>query len=532
MNRSTAHDNLARLSATARRAANAGNWTVVKNCAREIHRLDKRHPEGWFLMGLIEKTSGSKQKAFAAFSKALQLDSRRFDAAVEVASLCESLLRNSEAIALLKRYESRLDKSAYYLDMAATIYAKLGLHSKAWPLYVKANEIQPDIDRFQMTLASCAANLGKIDRAVALRQALMTRHPDHQFNHYELSNLQRATDLKHVERMKQLLETNRLPPGQNVFLYYAIAKELEDLQQWEDAWSYYQRGADAAAGAARESGYDVGQDIELIDTIIDTCDSEWLEDRPVKAGPARPRHVPIFIVGLPRTGTTLTERIVASHSHVDSAGETFFMESAIRRAAGAGIGRYMTPAIFEAAAMKPVQTVAKAYTSFIEYRLGGLPYFIDKFPLNVLYLGFIAKGFPQARIVILRRNPMDSCFSMYKQAHFRQAFRLEDAGRFYLAFDRLCRHWNAVLPDRVIEVWYENLVTDPEGETRRLLDGLGLEFEPACLDFHLNPTASATASKVQVREKTHTRSVNRWKKYETQLQPLKELFENAGITVD
>ena len=525
-------DDITQISKMARRAARGGNWVVVKNCARKIHKLDKRNPEGWFLTGLLEKATGTKQKAFAAFTKAVQLDAKRYDGAVELAALCQAFHRHREAVTLLKRSEPKLGNSPYYLDMAGTIYSRLGLHARAWPLYQKANELQPDIDHFQATLAACAANVGKIDQAIALRKALLARHPDHQRNHFELSRLETASNPHHVERMKQVLDGNHLPPDKNIFLYYAIAKELEDLGQWEEAFDYYELGGNAAAGVAREAGYDVSSDIELIDTIIKACDSDWLDDGPVRPRPCKPDRTPIFVVGLPRTGTTLTERIVASHSHVVSADETHFMEIAIRRATGLSVKEGMTPEIIKAAAKKPIQAVAKAYVNFIEYRLGSWPMFIDKYPFNFLYLGFIAKSFPHAKIIHLRRNPMDACFAMYKQSYFKQAYTLEDLGRYYLAYDRLCRHWKSVLPDRVVEIEYEALVGDPEGQIRSLLDKLELEFEPACLDFHLNPAPSSTASKIQVREKMHTRSVKKWKNFAKQLQPLKEQLENAGIVTE
>jgi tetratricopeptide (TPR) repeat protein len=530
LNRSSSHDNLSRLSATARKAAHAGNWTTVDNCAREILRLDKRNPEGWFLTGLLEKAAGRNQQAVAAFSKSIQLDAKRYDAAIELASLCQVFLRHREAVALLKGYEPRLSNSPYYLDLAATIYTRLGLHDKAWPLYRKANELQPGIDRFQAKLAACAVNVGKIEQARALYKGLLARHPGHQRNHYELSRLETAQDSTHIERMKEVLHASSLPAEKNIFLFYAIAKELEDLEQWEEAFDFYRQGGEAAAGVAAKTGYDVAGDIELIDRIISVCDSGWLASDPVKAGPDKPDKTPVFVVGLPRTGTTLTERIVASHTHVESADETFFMQIAIRRASGLASKEEMSPEIMEAAAKKPIEQIAKAYLDAVDYRLGGWPMFIDKYPFNFLYLGFIAKAFPHAKIIHLRRNPMDTCFAMYKQSYFRQAYTLEDLGGYYLAYDRLCRHWKEVLPGRVIEVEYEAMVSDPEGQIPALLDQLGLDFEPACLDFHLNASPSATASKVQVREKAHTRSVNKWKNWEMQLQPLKALLEEAGIS--
>jgi len=502
---------------------------VVNNCAREILRLDKRNPEGWFLTGLLEKGSGQNQKAVAAFSQAVQYDAKRYDAAIELASLCQVFSRHSVAVALLKRYEPMLKNSPYYLDMAAATYSKLGLHDKAWPLYQDANTLQPNIDHFQANLAACAVNLGKIEQAKILYKGLLARHPEHQRNHYELSGLETAKDLDHADRMKEILDATRLPPEKNIFLYYAIAKELEDLGQWEEAFDYYLQGGDAATSVAAASGYSVDSDIEIIDRIIETCTPDWLAPEPGDPEPVKPAKTPVFIVGLPRTGTTLVERIISSHSHVESADETFFLQLAIRRVSGVDATHEMSTAIIDAAAQKNPEEIAETYLNAIEYRLGGWPLFIDKYPFNFLYLGFIAKAFPHARIVHLKRNPMDACFAMFKQSYFRQAYTLEDIGKYYIAYDRLCRHWQELFPGRVIEVEYEALVSDPERQTRQLLEELGLDFEQACLDFHLNEQPSATASKVQIREKAHTRSVNKWKNWEEQLQPLKNQLESAGI---
>ena len=171
----------------------------------------------------------------------------------------------------------------------------------------------------------------------------------------------------------------------------------------------------------------------------------------------------------------------------------------------------------------------------VAYRLGEEPMFIDKLPFNFLFLGFIAKAWPKARIIHLVRNPMDSCFSMYKQIFtwaYKFSYSLESLGQYYVAYDRMRSHWQEVLKDRMIEVEYESLVDDQEGQTRILLDKLGLEFEQACLDFDLNKTPSTTASSVQVREKVHSRSVNKWTRFANQLQPLREHLENAGIRIE
>jgi tetratricopeptide (TPR) repeat protein len=523
---------LARISAAARQASRAGDWAAVAAGARQILKLNPHSPEGWFLTGLEQKTAGKSQAAVAAFTRALQLDSGRYDAAVELAELYWQGLRHGEARRLLESCEPLLGNSPLYLDRAATVWTRLGLHARAWPLYRRANELQPGVDKLQANLAACTVLLGHLDEAKALYRELLERRPDHQRHHYELARLERARDRAHIDRMLAVLERRRLPPEDNIFLYYAIAKELEDLGAWQESFEYYQRGGDAAAGVAHAAGYEVDRDIALIDRIVEVCDGDWLSAGCVAAARHGEAPVPIFVVGLPRTGTTLTERIIASHSRVETADETFFLQIAIKRASGVRSSDDMSPAIIEAAAKKHIRRIASGYLEAIAYRLEGRPMFIDKYPFNYLYLGFIAKAFPQARIVLLRRHPMDACFAMYKQSFFRFAFRLDDLGRYYVAWDRLRRHWADVLGERLIEVGYESLVADPEARTRELLDRLGLDFEPACLDFHLNAAPSATASAAQVRERVHTRSVGKWLNFRRQLEPLRLRLEAAGIAVD
>ena len=234
---------------------------------------------------------------------------------------------------------------------------------------------------------------------------------------------------------------------------------------------------------------------------------------------------------MPRTGTTLTERIVSSHSRVESADESFFMQLAIRNVSGLKSREPMSPEVIEAAARQDIGLIGRSYLDAVNYRLSGKPMFIDKFPENFLYLGFIAKALPNGHLIHLRRNPMDACFAMYKQSFFRYAYTLDDLGKYYVAYNRLLRHWREVLGERLIEVEYESLVTDQEQQTRLLLQRLGLEFEQSCLDFDRNAAPSATASSAQVREKVHTRSVDKWKNFARQLQPLRDCLEGHGISV-
>jgi Flp pilus assembly protein TadD len=520
------------LSAHARQAVPRMDWATVHRCAREILARDGASAEGHFLAGLTEKAAMRPGPAIEAFSRVLEIAPERYDAAVELADQYSIARRNGEAAELLGRYEGHLSGSPRYLDLAGTVYVNIGLPERAWPLYRRAVDLQPGVPRLEANLAACSVYVGKIEEARALYLGLLARNPRHQRNHYYLARLERARDATHVEQMKAVLAATKLPPAQNIFLYYALGKELEDLEQWDEAFHYFKLAGDAATSV---SNYDVAEDIALIDAVIETCSAEWLAEAPATTPAADTGHTPIFVVGLPRTGTTLTERILSSHSQVQSLGETQFLQMTLRQVSGVPGLEGMTPEMLRGAAQQDIRRIAGGYLDAVRYRLGPKSFFIEKFPENILYLGFIAKAWPDARLVHLRRHPMDACFAMYKQVFtwpYKFSYDLQAMGTYYIAYDRLMRYWRSVLGERLVEVAYETLVNDQEAQTRRLLSQLGLEFEPACLEFDRNKAASATASSVQVREKIHTRSVQRWKYFERHLRPLQDILRSAGIAAD
>ena len=526
------NDYLAQVSVAARNAAYKKDWATVDACVREILKHDDLSPEGYFLSGLVEKASQRPVKAAEDFAKALELDAERYDSAIELARQHSAVRRFSDAAVLVAKYEGKLGNSPLYLNMAGSVYSEVGMPERAWPLLKKANELQPGVPLFQANLATCGMFLGKIEEAKGMYKRLLERFPTHQRYHYQLAQLEKATDTTHIEQMNEVLRSTNKSPDENIFMYYAIGKELEDLEEWEEAFNYFKMAGDAVTSVAE---YDINTDLKLIDKIIEVCDADWLAAGANDAPTNVSGKTAIFLVGLPRSGTTLTERIISSHSKVASVGETQFMQMVLRRESGVKSDQKITSAMIEAGAKLDIRIIGDGYMDMLNYRLGDEPMFIDKLPFNIFYLGFITKAFPNARIIHLKRNPMDSCFAMYKQVFtwaYKFSYTLEGLGRFYVAYERLLDHWQQTLKDRLIEVEYESLVADQEGQTRELLEKLGLDFEEACLNFDQNVSATATASSVQVRQKIHTRSVNRWKNFAKQLQPLKESLENAGIAVE
>jgi tetratricopeptide (TPR) repeat protein len=517
------------LSLTARHAIQKKDWRMAEACARELISRQRRDPEGYFLMGLVDKAASQTARSIRNFSKAIGLDGARYDAAVELAGQYVRLKQYGDAVKLLREYDDMLQNSPRYLDMAGTLYSNIGLPERAWPLFRRAADLQPDADSIRANLAACSVHVGRIEEARDIYRALLKKFPEHQRNHYELSKLDTARDSSHVDEMKRILDSTKQPAEKNIYLYYALGKELEDLERWDEAFEYYEKAGTAAASVAN---YDVAKDVRLIDKVIETCTAEWIAGDESRNDMNVVDKIPVFIVGLPRTGTTLTERILSSHSHVESIGETFFMQILLKQMSGVRTPDAMNAEIVAAAATCDVFNLGRRYLDAVAYKFGDKPMFIEKFPENILYLGFIARAFPSARIIHLVRNPMDACFALYKQSFFRYAYTLSDLGAYYLAYHDLSCHWREALGDRLIEVRYEDLVSDFDTETRQLLKALGLDFEEACLNFEQNRAASNTASSVQIRERAHTRSVNRWRRFERQLQALRNCLESGGVKVE
>lgn len=453
----------------------------------------------------------------------IDLQARRAVADLQHATQLISQGRYRDARNCLSQAAKHLPEDPRVLDMAGHAWFVMGRYEQAWPLFERAVALSPNTEALLLHKAACAVYIGKTSIARSIYKGIVKRDRMNQRAHYELAQLGRARDDRHVKQM--LKAVRKGPPADNIFLYYALGKEYEDLGRWDRAFEYYKKGGDAVKTV---SPYTVSEDVDLIDAIIDTCSQTWLNDAPASQGT---EPTPIFVVGLPRTGTTLTDRILSSHSEVESAGESQLLQMVLRGGTRAGNNVGITPEQIRAAARRDPATIARDYLTAVRHRLGSVPYFIEKLPENVLYLGFVAKSWPDARIVHLRRHPMDACFAMYKQSYFRFAYSLDDLAEYYLAYDRLSRHWRDILGARMIEIHYENLVSNQERETRDLLERLGLEFEEACLHFDRNIAPVATASSLQVREKIHSQSVGKWEKFADQLQPLKERLRAGGIEV-
>ena len=307
-------------------------------------------------------------------------------------------------------------------------------------------------------------------------------------------------------------------------LRHALAKEYEDLGGYAESFAQLRLGA---AKRRQHLRYDVGHDVATVDWIIDAFRSP-----PPEAAAGCSQDAPIFIVGLPRSGTTLVERILGSHCGVPSAGELDAFALALVEGGVTAAQRRCRAANWSPA--RPTWISRHSGTNTCaelaaRFRRGR---FIDKMPLNYLYCGLIMRALPQAKIIHLTRHPMAVCYAMYKTLFkdgYPFSYDLHDIGCYYLGYRRLMDHWRATLPGAIHDLSYEQLIADQAGETRKLLNFCGLEWQDACLDFHRNAAATTTASASQIRRPLYASSVSQWRQYAAQLAPLHDHLTAAGI---
>ncbi|MEJ2452406.1 MAG: sulfotransferase [Gammaproteobacteria bacterium] len=297
-------------------------------------------------------------------------------------------------------------------------------------------------------------------------------------------------------------------------LAFALGKVYADLKLDAQSFEYYRQG-NALKRATLD--YSIGQDRELFAAIKQTVTSEFLQRH---AGTGCDDATPIFIIGMPRSGTTLTEQILASHSQVHGAGELNELKFLIERACESHTQEF--PQGLLGLNKTELSAIASTYLERLHAYAPGAPRITDKMPHNFLYLGLIHLLFPKAKIIHCLRNPMDNALSIYRALFARShayAYDLEELGQYYHLYQDLMAHWRELMPGGFYELRYEDLVSDQETQTRRLLDYCELPWEDACLEFYQTSRVVRTASLAQVRQPMHRNSVEAWRRFERQLQP-------------
>lgn len=439
-----------------------------------------------------------------------------------LATILLRLGRASDAAAVVARACELPSGIADAYDGLAYVSIALGHHEQANALYRRATELAPNTPRFWYNLACSHRSLGRLAEAEAASDRTIAGDPAQYPSYLLRSELRVQTpDFNHVDELQRRLADAGNDYRAAMFLGYALGKELDDLQRFDEAFRWF-----SAAAQARRSRlqYEVAADEAKLRRI-----AEIYAGNDARANaPTLDSSQYVFIVGLPRSGTTLTERILTGLANVRSNGETENFSSSLLAATAAGSGD-----IFSRAADAPAHEVAANYARAANPG-ASTDKFVEKLPMNYLYLGAVARALPDAKILAIRRSPLDSCFAMYRTL-FRDAYPfsydLTELARYYAAYQRLMNHWRAILGNRLHEIVYEELVKDPHRVAAAAAAHCGLSWSDAAVDIQRNAAVSLTASAAQVRRPIYGTSSGRWRHYRAQLAPLIQALRHHGVAL-
>lgn len=491
---------------------------------------------------LLADHPGNPEVLFLASEVRLAADDpegalRFISAAVEAApGELPLLLKKADNLIMLRR---RLDAKQVAADALAiaghdgralwdigSIYSRCDDPVQARPLYERAHAAIGGEPALLYDLALARFHTGDVAGAEANLDALLAAAPAMGHAIYLRSTLRRQTAAaNHVADLEARLAAGFPHPAARAACMFALAKELEDLGDNDRSFSVLSEAATLKRGTI---DYDAAAERASIDGVRATFTAEVMREESAGHDEAGA----IFIVGMPRTGTTLLERMLGRHSDVKPAGELLDFGQLLAAAARACMHANPGKTLLEASTMIDFAALGRAYMASAREAASGSRVFIDKMPVNYIYCGLIRKALPKARLVHLVRDPMDSCYAVYKTL-FNQAYYfsydLDELAAYYASYHRMMRHWHEVMPGEILDVPYEQLVADTEDQARRVLEWCGLDWQPAVLTPSGNEAPSTTASAAQVREPIHTGSVQKWRRHETGLAPLRARLLAAGI---
>ncbi len=414
-----------------------------------------------------------------------------------------------------------------YRVLAATAAVGLGQHDRAIDLYRSLLDDAPGSWDVPLWMGHALKTVGRTAEAIQSYRAAAEARPNFGDAYWSLANLKlyRFGD-DELERMRAEEASPTTGLEDRYHLCFALGKALEDRGEMAESWRYYEQGN---ALKRSESHYRP----EILETNtrkqIEVCTADFFR---LRAGWGDPRPDPIFIVGLPRSGSTLIEQILASHSQVEGTQELPDIQAMVLELQGRDpdLDNPRYPAALADLAQEDFLRLGDRYLTDTQVYRTGKPFFIDKMPNNFRHIGLIQLMLPNARIIDARREPMSCCFSNLKQL-FAQgqefSYSIEDISRYYLTYLELMRHWDQVLPGRILRVQHEDVVADLEGSVRRILSYCGLGFEQACVDFHKTKRSVRTPSSEQVRQPIFRDSLDQWKRYDFALSPLKTALGDA-----
>jgi tetratricopeptide (TPR) repeat protein len=503
------------------------DWPAAAAAAAACRQAWPAERVGWLAGSFVALLADQKEVALQLVEERLQAEPSDFQCLLQKAECLLALGRRSDALAVAEAAVAVAAIPAA-LDAIGEFLASAREHRRAVEIYDHAIAAAPDNLSLLTKRAMLHRFLGAFDLAARDYDKVLEVSPAHADALQGRTALnRRSTDRNTITAMEAALAAGLPNRKDAVKLHFALARSYEDLGDHAASWRHL-----VAGNGLERTGiqYDAQLDQTVTERIIEAFPA--IEDR----SPDSTGECPIFIVGLPRTGTTLVDRILGSHSQVHSAGELGALAEAIGTTVGRKIPLNTLDWVGFASAFGGLdgKSIAREYLARSRAQRGERPRFTDKNTINFYHCALIFRAFPGAHIVHVTRHPVAACHAIYKTGFagsFPFAYHLTELADFYVGYRRLMAHWHRILPGRIFDVAYEDMVTEQETTTRRLLDYVGLPFESECLEFHRNPSAVMTNS-LQVRQPLYDTSLDQWRNYAEQLAPLRERLEAAGIPVD
>jgi tetratricopeptide (TPR) repeat protein len=495
---------------------------VAEQILRDYLRAKPTEPAAIRMLAEVAARLGRHDDAEVLLVRCLELAPGFAAARHNLATVLYRQGRSEDALAHLDPLLADEPRNPSYANLKAAALARIGEYAQAIALYEDVLARYPHQPKGWMSYGHALKTIGRsADGAAAYRKAV-DQAPSLGEAWWSLANMKtwRFTDAD-LAAMDGQLAREDLAEEDRFHLHYALGKAHEDAGRYAESFAHYDRGATLRRAQIAYDPEQISQHVARSKAVLT---ADLFASR---AGQGCLAPDPVFILGLPRSGSTLIEQILASHSAVEGTMELPDITAMARRLSGARTTREPSAYPEILATLDPGALKALG-EEFLErtrvQRKTDRPFFIDKMPNNFAHLGLIALALPNARIIDARRHPLGCCFSGFKQ-HFARgqnfSYGLADIGRYYADYVELMAHFDAVLPGRVHRVIYESMVADPEREIRALLDYCGLSFEESCLNFHQNDRAVRTASSEQVRQPIFKDAVEHWQNYEPWLDPLK-----------
>ena len=507
------------------------NRGALKEAAIECENLNRQFPDfgpGWHTASQLLLRLGNLPAALTAIDRALTTEPSRSAWQLQRAVCLGRLRRYADLGDALEHLPADKMQTAYQCSALAMLQTQLGRRGQAVEQYQRAISLQPDNAKHYYNVACLQRSLGELQSAEDHFDDAIRLDPTDWESYKIRSDLRKQTpERNHVEQLESLLKEGIDDVRGKLQIEYALAKELEDLGNYERSFDYLKRGSDRRRKQMR---YDIKRDLDTIEAIKRSFPPSVFST----ASDASDNSEAIFILGMPRTGTTLVERILASHSDVFAAGELndFAAQLTLMLRDKNADRRISRDEMVASSATIDFRKLGESYIASTRPFTGNTRHFIDKMPLNYLYIGLLHLALPNARIINLRRDPMDTCYAVYKQLFvdaYPFSYDLRELAEYYVSYHRLMEHWHRVLPGVIHTVTYEELVSDIEPQSRSLVAACNLDWQPQCLTFYQNRDASTTASTAQVRQPAYTSSIGKWRNFARQMQPVVDVLNKAGI---